>query len=240
MQKRVFTLIELLVVIAIIAILASMLLPALNQARDKARAIACTNNLKQQGTALVMYAGDNDAVLPSVYTGTMSSSGTWQPWYIMTGPYWGFTQPVEPITGYPQIIRPGGLLQCPGHPLEKNINKHALYGVSYGYNGHALGDVDYAGYTSYGYSRQDPVKVTNIRQTSRQMALIDMYYAPAYVNRGRPDLKYADWISFRHSDWANIAFLDGHTSKDKKLSLIGAGGSPVYKEYPWNWWHMAK
>src|SRR5438128_1326179 len=74
MKRRGFTLIELLVVIAIIAILAAILFPVFAQAREKARATMCVSNLKQMGSAFVMYVQDYDETMPTAWMGPSTNT----------------------------------------------------------------------------------------------------------------------------------------------------------------------
>jgi prepilin-type N-terminal cleavage/methylation domain-containing protein/prepilin-type processing-associated H-X9-DG protein len=122
-QRRMsgFTLIELLVVIAIIAILASILFPVFAQAREKARAISCASNMRQLGTAVLMYSQDSDETYP-----TGLQNAWWQcSWAFILEPY------VKDVAAF----------ECPDDPhLPTTTNTWDGAQLSYGSNGYmALG-----------------------------------------------------------------------------------------------------
>ena len=113
MKRAKFTLIELLVVIAIIAILASMLLPALNQAREKANSAKCLNQFNQLYKAFLFYADDNNEIVAF----RTKHSGEDR--------YWGLTLR---MAGYVSVRSP--LLNCPKIPQKTSgYDYQFIYGM---------------------------------------------------------------------------------------------------------------
>ncbi|MFH0795428.1 MAG: prepilin-type N-terminal cleavage/methylation domain-containing protein [Candidatus Omnitrophota bacterium] len=206
-----FTLIELLVVIAIIAILAAMLLPALSQARAKARQAGCLSILKQAGLALIMYCNDNEDYIPPM---TDESSNVAYYWMAKLGPYLntpGYGTSAQLTFGY-------NWMKCPSAPQAPGQCYGALCDFEGGVG--VSGNVGPFTIPAYGFPQK---KLT--RMTPDTVMIGDTYgwyaidnYAPTVdqdldgVNDSFHTAEVFKYnrMSARHSNGFCFVFADGH------------------------------
>jgi prepilin-type N-terminal cleavage/methylation domain-containing protein/prepilin-type processing-associated H-X9-DG protein len=211
-----FTLIELLIVISIIAILASMLLPALNKAREKAKQITCLNQLKQINFGISFYANDSDEWFPPA-----AGPGALFRAVILKGPAPHFNQ------GYIN----GGIkmFNCPSDTTRvSTVDFWPYWGagnnISYGYNT-KLGGSWYSSGGGYpmpglGSVRIPGHKLSSIKKHSYDIVICDLDRKPApWINRTTWDADSAAQIREsevyalpHHGVGNNFAFADGHVS----------------------------
>ena len=210
LASKPFTLIELLVVIAIIAILAGMLMPALQQARERGRAINCVSNARELGKVYLFYGDDYGNYLPCLDNlggdGAVNSDGG-----TVSAKNWLNDIVKQYLGRLNASSEPYALLFCPSETGKEDITTN--YGLNYLIATRGVGQ---------GIKRE-----THLRPAGTAM-IVENYghlcYYPAVINESKQHCTGSSYgknraAYFRHNERAVTAFLDGHTEMRKRETV---------------------
>ena len=224
-----FTLIELLVVIAIIAILAAMLLPALSKAREKARAISCVSNLKQQGLAFQMYFSDFEDYMPPYMS--YNGSSYW------AAPYWCH----QLYRGkYMELM----MFQCPSYSGKRIATDSDLWSSHYGINENVSYNNSNEADSNMRFVRS--AKFTQCKSPSKKWLLMDSARAKVEGENSTYNPDQGCWrVSIierksdgygvphaRHNSMISVTFMDGHAGSERVVNTVYPLTAAPFKDNP--------
>ena len=198
-----FTLIELLITIAIIAILAAMLLPTLNKAREKAHAISCVNKLKQIGLGQMGYCDANDGWIAN---GSMSANR----WYSRIYPFMYGREPLWIDMTDDRAMKEFVGFVCPSEKVDfgayqNDLFTHTHYGLNTKLTGSNNNTSSFLRKTS---AVKKPTEVVHVVDTSRKNSY---------------DSSHQNYLGYRHNNKANILYFDGHVNPEPKVKMSKLG-----------------